>query len=122
MGYTSMAGDPGNPLRAVVTESRVAIVWLAVFSLFINLLILTSPIYMMQVYDRVLASGRIETLVMLTVIAGVAVLVLGLLGDGAQQNSGANRPVAGTPAVAGPDRRRHAGDDAGRCGERAGAA
>ena len=34
---------------------------------------------MMQVYDRVLASGRIETLVMLTVIAGIAVLVLGLL-------------------------------------------
>ena len=74
-----MAGGPVNPLRAVVKESRIAIVYLAVFSLFINLLVLTSPIYMMQVYDRVLASGRIETLVMLTVIAGIAVLVLGLL-------------------------------------------
>src|SRR5512132_2238518 len=40
---------------------------------------LTSPIYMMQVYDRVLWSGRLETLVLLTLIAALAVLVLGLL-------------------------------------------
>lgn len=74
-----MAGQPVDPLRAVVREGRVAILYIALFSLFINLLILTSPIYMMQVYDRVLASGKIETLVMLTLIAGIAVLVLGLL-------------------------------------------
>ncbi|HYN37738.1 MAG TPA: type I secretion system permease/ATPase [Rhodospirillales bacterium] len=74
-----MAGQSENPLRAVVSESRIAVLYLAAFSLFINLLILTSPIYMMQVYDRVLASGKIETLVMLTLIAGIAVLVLGLL-------------------------------------------
>ncbi len=49
------------------------------FSLFINLLILTSPIYMMQVFDRVLVTGQIETLVYLTIIAGVAILTLGLL-------------------------------------------
>ena len=74
-----MAGEPANPLREALQECRIGIVLLAVFSLFINVLILTSPIYMMQVYDRVLSSGRIETLVLLTVIAGVAVLVLGLL-------------------------------------------
>ncbi len=68
-----------NPLRAAAKEARIAVVYLAAFSLFINLLVLTSPIYMMQVYDRVLASGKIETLVMLTIIAGIAVLVLGLL-------------------------------------------
>jgi ABC-type protease/lipase transport system fused ATPase/permease subunit len=34
---------------------------------------------MMQVYDRVLTSGRTETLVLLTIIAGIAVLVLGML-------------------------------------------
>lgn len=74
-----MTAGPDNPLRTAFREARIAVVFLAIFSLFINLLVLTSPIYMMQVYDRVLASGKIETLVMLTVIAGIAVLVLGLL-------------------------------------------
>jgi ABC-type protease/lipase transport system fused ATPase/permease subunit len=49
------------------------------FSLFINVLVLTSPIYMMQIYDRVLGSGRVETLFFLTLIAGIAVLVMGAL-------------------------------------------
>ena len=74
-----MAGEPANPLREVLEECRIGIVLLTVFSLFTNVLILASPIYMMQVYDRVLSSGRLETLVLLTVIAGIAVLVLGLL-------------------------------------------
>jgi PrtD family type I secretion system ABC transporter len=74
-----MTGDKANPLRAALTECRYGILLVAVFSLFINVLILTSPIYMMQVYDRVLASGKLETLVMLTIIAGIAVLVLGAL-------------------------------------------
>ena len=74
-----MAGEPNNPLREALRECRFGLGMLAVFSFFINLLILTSPIYMMQTYDRVLASGKIETLVMITIIAGVAVLVLGML-------------------------------------------
>ena len=47
------------------------------FSLIVNLLVLTSPIYMMQVFDRVLASGRTETLLFLTLIAGIATLFMG---------------------------------------------
>lgn len=39
----------------------------ALFSLAINLLYLASPIYMLQVYDRVISSGSRTTLVMLTV-------------------------------------------------------
>jgi ATP-binding cassette subfamily C protein/ATP-binding cassette subfamily C exporter for protease/lipase/ATP-binding cassette subfamily C protein EexD len=49
------------------------------FSLIINLLLLVPPIYMVQVYDRVLTTGRVETLVMLTGLAAVALLVLGAL-------------------------------------------
>ena len=49
------------------------------FSLFVNLLILTSPIYMMQVYDRILTTGQVETLVFLSLMAVVALTVLGLL-------------------------------------------
>ena len=39
----------------------------ALFSCGINLLYLASPIYMLQVYDRVMLSGNHYTLVMLTV-------------------------------------------------------
>src|SRR5690606_40033217 len=52
---------------------------LGLFSLAINLLMLASPIYMLQVYDRVLTTGRVETLVLITLIAGAALLVFGLL-------------------------------------------
>ncbi|TVR83169.1 MAG: type I secretion system permease/ATPase [Rhodospirillales bacterium] len=60
-------------------EVRSGLPLIALFSFFINLLILTSPIYMLQTYDRVLTSGRVETLVYMTIIAGIAVLVMGVL-------------------------------------------
>ena len=43
----------------------------AVFSLAINLLYLAGPLYMLQVYDRVISSGSEVTLVMLTVMVFV---------------------------------------------------
>lgn len=50
-------------------------VWTAVFfSFFINILGLTAPLYMMQVYDRVLSSRNITTLVVLTIL--IALLYL----------------------------------------------
>lgn len=66
-------------LTRVLSSCRRAAVWLLVFSLAINLLILASPIYMMQIFDRVLSSGRMETLLFLTVIAGVAVIFMGAI-------------------------------------------
>lgn len=48
-------------------------------SLFLNLLLLVSPIYMMQVYDRVLNTGHLETLIYLTLAAAVALAVMGVL-------------------------------------------
>jgi len=56
-------------MRRACTGAFGAII---VFSLCINLLMLTSSIYMMQVFDRVLVSRSGETLVMLTVIAVLA--------------------------------------------------
>ena len=41
----------------------------ALFSFVVNLLMLVSPLYMLQVYDRVLSSGSIETLVMVSIAA-----------------------------------------------------
>lgn len=49
------------------------------FSLFINVLMFIGPIYMLQVYDRVLTSRNQATLVALTVIAIGLLLVYGLL-------------------------------------------
>ena len=74
-----MAEIKANPLRTALREVRKALPLLAVISFFINILLLVSPLYMMQMYDRVLGSGRVETLVFLTLIAGIAVLVMGLL-------------------------------------------
>ena len=49
------------------------------FSLFLNLLMLVSSIYMMEVFDRVMSSGSRETLLFLTLIALGATAVFGLL-------------------------------------------
>lgn len=57
-----------------------SVLWImATFSFVINLLMLASPLYMLQVYDRVLVSGRVETLIMLTLLVAAALLCLGLL-------------------------------------------
>jgi len=58
---------------------RTAFVLVGLFSIFANLLMLTSPIYMMQVYDRVLGSESLDTLLALTFLAGFLFLVMGIL-------------------------------------------
>ncbi|WP_298885774.1 type I secretion system permease/ATPase [uncultured Bradyrhizobium sp.] len=50
-----------------------------VFSFFINLLAFVGPLYMLQVYDRVLGSRNIGTLVALTIIASFLLIVYSLL-------------------------------------------
>lgn len=50
-----------------------------VFSFFINILALVSPLYMMQVYDRVLSSRNVSTLIVLTCICLFLFLIYGLL-------------------------------------------
>ena len=49
------------------------------FSLFINLLMLTFPIYMLSIYERVLYSYSMPTLYTLTIGALMALIVMGLL-------------------------------------------
>jgi PrtD family type I secretion system ABC transporter len=57
----------GNP--SLLEGHRHILVALAFFGAPANLLMLTVPLYMLQLYTRVLGSGSIETLVMLTIIA-----------------------------------------------------
>ena len=50
-----------------------------IFSVAVNLLMLTGPIYMLQVYDRVIASRSEETLLALTLLAVFLYVVMGIL-------------------------------------------
>lgn len=52
---------------------------LGFFSFVINMLLLAQPVYMLQVYDRVLPSASVNTLVFLSLITLAALVVLGLL-------------------------------------------
>src|SRR5205809_6526969 len=49
------------------------------FSAAINILYLASPIYMLQVYDRVLSSSSMPTLLMLTLALVIALLAMAML-------------------------------------------
>ena len=60
-------------------HARGVIILIALFSAGINLLMLASPLYMIQVFDRVLSSASVETLVYLTIIIAGAFAILGML-------------------------------------------
>ena len=68
-----------SELREVLKSFQRHFVWAGVFSLFINLLLLTSPIYMLQIYDRVLSSRNVTTLVVLSVGAMALFMVYSAL-------------------------------------------
>lgn len=72
--------EPGlGELRAERRKSRHLYWAVGLFSVFTNLLMLTGPIYMLQVYDRVLASGSIATLVALTALVAFLYAIMALL-------------------------------------------
>ena len=68
-----------NELREVRRESRGLFWFVGIFSFFVNLLMLTGPIFMLQVYDRVLGSRSQETLLALFILMGFLFLMMGLL-------------------------------------------
>ena len=66
-------------MRDLVSRFRPLFAYAALFSLAINALLLVPPLYMLQVFDRVLASRSGETLAVLSAAAVVALLVMALL-------------------------------------------
>jgi ATP-binding cassette, subfamily C, bacterial RsaD len=66
-------------LDQAVLVAKPAVITAMVFSFFINILALVSPLYMLQVYDRVLSSRNVATLVVLTLICIFLFIVYGLL-------------------------------------------
>ena len=68
-----------NRLNAALKSLKRGFFAVIGFSFAVNLLMLSSPLYMLQVYDRVLTSRSIDTLVHLTLIIGIALLTLAAL-------------------------------------------
>ncbi|MGE3228676.1 MAG: type I secretion system permease/ATPase [Hyphomicrobium sp.] len=68
-----------SELKDALRSCRTAFIGIAAFSLIINVLMLTASIFMLEVYDRVLPSRSVPTLIALTVIAGILFAALGLL-------------------------------------------
>jgi PrtD family type I secretion system ABC transporter len=76
MGPVTMVATTSKPRVTLLAPWRRALAAAGLFSLFLNLLVLTLPLYSLQVFDRVLSSRSVETLVMLTIVAGGALVVL----------------------------------------------
>ena len=74
-----MSRRRAEAIENVLSRCRGSFLAVALFSLFINLLMLAAPLYVLQIFDRVLTSESQETLFFLTVIAAVAFVTLGLL-------------------------------------------
>ena len=66
-----------GPVWDALWSLRREFVWCGVFSLFSNVLVLTSTVYMLQVYDRVLLSGSMLTLLAVTIMAVLFYSVMG---------------------------------------------
>ena len=66
-------------MAEAVEACRPHFVAAAVFSLFINLLFLAPAVYMLQVYDRVVATGGKTTLLFVTLALAVSLMALSAL-------------------------------------------
>lgn len=75
----SMKKQDENEVKKVIFLLKKSFYFAGFISLFINLLMLVPPLYMLQLYDRVLASRSQETLLMLTLIVIVMFAVMGTL-------------------------------------------
>ncbi|WP_347312376.1 type I secretion system permease/ATPase [Defluviimonas sp. SAOS-178_SWC] len=72
-------GRGREELRAARADGRGLLWAVALFSAFVNLLMLVGPIFMLQVYDRVLGSRSEETLLALFALVAFLFAMMGLL-------------------------------------------
>ncbi|MEW6125229.1 MAG: type I secretion system permease/ATPase [Pseudomonadota bacterium] len=66
---SSQASQSGGELKAAVAACRAALTGVALASGVVNVLSLTGPLFMLQVYDRILPSRSVESLAGLALIA-----------------------------------------------------
>src|SRR5438105_40056 len=81
-GSLTVPDEAAAPLRRTddVRQALAALwphfLWAGLFSSAINLLYLSSPLYLMQVYNRVLLNENVSTLILLTLILAIALLAM----------------------------------------------
>lgn len=68
-----------SPINAAFASCRAAFIGLGLFGMVVNLLMLTGPLFMLQIYDRVLTSRSIPTLVTLGILVVSLYMFFGLL-------------------------------------------
>lgn len=68
-----------NPLTTALEKCKIAFWIVFSFAFVINLLMLITPLYSLQVLDRVIGSGNLFTLMWLSVIIGTIYFIYGLL-------------------------------------------
>jgi ATP-binding cassette subfamily C protein len=73
------SSDAVSLVSPALASLRGGLVGTGALSLVINLLMLTGPLFMLQVYDRVLASGSVPTLVVLGTLVVTLYVFFGLL-------------------------------------------
>ena len=75
----TVSGGSTREIQGVLSESRRLFAVCALFSVFVNLLMLTGPLFMLQVYDRVLSSRSEATLLALIAIVAFLFVMMGVL-------------------------------------------
>ncbi len=76
---SSAPAASANPIRRTLARSKDLFIAVGLFSGVINLLALTGSFYMLQVYDRVLPSNSVPTLIGLTVLMALLYVANGFL-------------------------------------------
>lgn len=79
MAMPPMRHDGKQELRGARGLTWHLFLFVALFSAAVNFLMLTGPLFMMQVYDRVLASRSVETLTALTVLVVFLFVLMGVI-------------------------------------------
>ena len=105
VSWRSAANDTA-PIETVMPQEIRGVIWrvllvVAAVSGGINLLQLAPALYMFQVYDRVLSTQHLETLVAITAVTVVALILLGAL-DGARNAVGLRLGAWVERSLAGP--------------------
>ena len=86
-----------SELRAALGSAKAAFVGVGVFSGLVNILMLTGALFMLEVYDRVLPSRSVPTLVALCVLAAILFTFQALLDFVRGQSSGVSRAHGNQP-------------------------
>ncbi|MES0864781.1 type I secretion system permease/ATPase [Ruegeria sp. SCPT10] len=74
-----MSPAPRHELRTVRNQGITFLALAFLFSIFVNLLMLTGPLFMLQVYDRVLSSRAVETLTALFILVALLYALMAML-------------------------------------------